>query len=191
MRYERVLFRDVLCLCLVWAIFGAVFVVSWNDYKQERQAIAKEVKVMKTKEPIYNEDRLTDYVYKHSYRISKETAREIVREAMKTRCPILLLAIMQVESSYNPAAVSKAGAKGLGQIMPDKSLKQARIVNDYRDLFNVETNIKAMDYIFKRKLVKAKGDYRRAIGYYFGRYNDKYVNKVIDAYFELQGDHVR
>ena len=96
-----------------------------------------------------------------------------------------------MESSYNPAAVSKAGAKGLGQIMPNKSLKQARIVNDYRDLFNVETNIKAMDYIFKKKLVKAKGDYKRAIGYYFGRYNDKYVGKVLDTYFDLLGDQVR
>ena len=188
MKYERVLFRDVLCLCLAWAVLGAVL---WAEYGQREQVVAKEVKIVKQVTPVYDEDRLTDYVYKHSYRISKETAREIVQEAMKTRCPILLLAIMQVESSYNPAAVSKAGAKGLGQIMPDKSLKQARIVNDYRDLFNVETNVKAMDYVFKRKLAKANGNYKRAIGYYFGKYSDKYVNKVLDTYFELLGDQVR
>ena len=188
MRYERVLFRDVLCLCLAWAILGAIL---WAECGQREQVSAKEVKIVRQVKPIYDEDRLTGYVYKHSYRISKGTAREIVQEAMKTRCPILLLAIMQVESSFNPAAVSKAGARGLGQVMPVKALKQAHIVNDYRDLFNVETNIKAMDYIFKKKLAKAKGDYKRAIGYYFGRYNDKYVNKVLDAYFELLGGQVR
>jgi len=188
MRYERVLFRDVLCLCLAWAVLGAVL---WTEYGQKEQVVAKEVKIVKQIKPVYDEDRLTGYVYKHSYRISKETAREIVQNAMKTRCPILLLAIMQVESSFNPAAVSRAGARGLGQVMPVKALKQAHIVNDYRDLFNVETNIKAMDYIFKRKLAKANGNYKRAIGYYFGRYNDKYVNKVLDAYFELLGDQVR
>ena len=91
MRYERVLFRDVLCLCLAWAILGAVL---WAEYGQREQAVAKEVKIVKQVMPVYDEDRLTNYVYKHSYRISKETAREIVQEAMKTRCPILLLAIM-------------------------------------------------------------------------------------------------
>jgi len=188
MRYERVLFRDVLCLCLAWAILGAVL---WAEYGQREQVSAKEVKIVKQVKPVYDEDRLTEYVYKHSYRISRDTAREIVQESMKTRCPILLLAIMQVESSFNPVAVSKAGARGLGQVMPVKVLKQAHIVNDYRDLFNVETNIKAMNYIFKKKLAKAHGDYKRAIGYYFGRYNDKYVGKVLDAYFDLLGDQVR
>ena len=184
MRYERVRWKDVVLLCFLWAFLGGlVYAELGCDSTQ-----AKEVRVVKEVKSVYDTDRLTRYVYRNSYRISKETAREIVTEAMKTKCPLLMLSIMKVESNYNPAAVSRAGARGLGQVMPVKELKKARIVNDYRDLFNVKANVKAMEYVFNRKLKAAHGNYLHAIERYFGAHNSKYLAQVSETYMELMGE---
>jgi len=57
----------------------------------------------------------------------------------------LVASVINIESSYNPRAVSSAGAIGLMQLLPstahDVADRMNIMIND-EDLFNVETNIK-------------------------------------------------
>jgi soluble lytic murein transglycosylase-like protein len=75
--------------------------------------------------------------------------------------PAIIKAIIMVESSYNPWAVSKRGAKGLMQLMPTtaKSL-------GVQDSFNPEQNINAGVRYFKHLLKRFNHDTTLALAAY-------------------------
>jgi tetratricopeptide (TPR) repeat protein len=73
----------------------------------------------------------------------------------------LIKAIIMAESSYNPKAISKKGAKGLMQLMP----KTAKLLG-VTDSFNPEQNINAGVRHFKGLLNEFKGDVKLALAAY-------------------------
>jgi len=75
--------------------------------------------------------------------------------------PALIKAIIMAESSYNPKAISRRGAKGLMQLMP----KTAEVLG-VEDSFNPEQNINAGVRHFKSLLDRYKGDVRLALAAY-------------------------
>jgi hypothetical protein len=75
--------------------------------------------------------------------------------------PAIVKAIIMAESSYNPKAVSKKGAKGLMQLMP----KTAREMG-VEDIFNPEHNINGGVRYYKKLLKKFKGDTKLALAAY-------------------------
>ncbi|UCF85140.1 MAG: lytic transglycosylase domain-containing protein [Desulfobacteraceae bacterium] len=75
--------------------------------------------------------------------------------------PALVRAIIMAESSYNPKAVSKKGAKGLMQLMP----RTAEYLG-VEDSFNPEHNIDAGVRYFKQLLDQFKGDVKLALAAY-------------------------
>ncbi len=75
--------------------------------------------------------------------------------------PALVRAIIMAESSYNPRAVSKRGAKGLMQLMP----KTAEYLG-VEDSFNPEHNIDGGVRYFKELLGQFKGDVKLALAAY-------------------------
>jgi soluble lytic murein transglycosylase-like protein len=96
--------------------------------------------------------------------------------------PELVLAVIEVESNFDPYAVSVAGALGLMQVMPFWINEIGRPDDN---LIRVETNLRYGCTILKFYLDKEKGDLRRALGRYNGSLGKrKYPNKVIEKLTE-------
>jgi len=75
--------------------------------------------------------------------------------------PAMVMAIIMAESSYNPKAISKKGAKGLMQLMPTT----ARSLG-VKDIFNPEHNINAGVRYFKKLLNQFDGNVELALAAY-------------------------
>ncbi len=92
--------------------------------------------------------------------------------------PELVLAVIDVESSFDRYAVSVAGALGLMQVMP---FWMDEIGRPGDNLLHINTNLRYGCTILKYYLDKENGDLRRALGRYNGSLGKrKYPNKVID-----------
>lgn len=128
-----------------------------------------------------------NWVMKYSTRISDTTAKYIVEEVFKYPHPILILSLVEVESEFTPTAISKAGALGLGQIMYTVHKKDLATLGIYkkRDLFDVDKNIKATSFILQMMLRKGDGDIVKALHFYLGGKDGKYVNRIFSNYVHL------
>ena len=99
------------------------------------------------------------------------------REASRARLPPeMVLAVIDVESTFNPYAVSSAGAQGLMQVMPfwRKELGHRRLV-DIGD--NLLMGCTILRYYYDME----KGDWNRALARYNGSLGrPDYPQKVLD-----------
>jgi soluble lytic murein transglycosylase-like protein len=93
--------------------------------------------------------------------------------------PELVLAVIQVESNFNPYAISRAGAIGLMQVMPFW-LKEIGKPGD--NLFSPYTNLRYGCTILKHYLDKEKGNRTRALMRYNGTREWRYPSKVYKAF---------
>ena len=90
-----------------------------------------------------------------------------------------MLAVIDVESNFNPYAISRAGAMGLMQVMPFW-LKEIGRPND--NLFRIRTNLRMGCTILKHYLDKEKGNLTRALMRYNGSLGSyRYTKKVFNA----------
>jgi soluble lytic murein transglycosylase-like protein len=87
------------------------------------------------------------------------------KHAMLRERPQLVLAVIDVESAFDPFAVSYAGAIGLMQVMP---FWPNQLGLQTRDLLDVELNIRMGTSILAYYMEREKGDYRRALARYNG-----------------------
>jgi len=111
--------------------------------------------------------------------------------------PALIKAIIKAESSYNPKAVSKKGARGLMQLMP----RTARAMG-VKNSFNPKHNIQGGTKYFKHLLNEFEGNIRMALAAYnagiervrhYGRVppykaTRSYINKVMAYYREYRSE---
>ncbi len=95
-------------------------------------------------------------------RVSSRPYDHIIREkALKYGIdPKLVRAIIMVESGFNPRAVSRKGAKGLMQLMPETARRYG-----VRNIFDPEENIEA-GVRHLRELIDRFGDVRLAVAAY-------------------------
>jgi soluble lytic murein transglycosylase len=63
--------------------------------------------------------------------------------------PALLLAVMRAESSFNPTAISKAGAVGLMQLIPETAIRHG-VQNLYDTNDNITGGAKHLRYLLDR-----------------------------------------
>ena len=94
--------------------------------------------------------------------------------------PNLVKAVVKVESSNNPNAVSKAGGIGLGQLLP--STAKAMGVNPYNPEDNIKGTVKYLDYLNK----KFNGDTKKVLASYNAGPNAVQKHNGIPPYKETQ-----
>jgi len=98
-------------------------------------------------------------------RILRAVHCESTKHPMLRDRPQLVLAVIDVESAFDPFAVSSAGAVGLMQVMP---FWPRELGLSIRDLLDVELNVRMGTSILAYYLTREGGDYRRALARYNG-----------------------
>ncbi|MFQ5757599.1 MAG: lytic transglycosylase domain-containing protein [Acidiferrobacterales bacterium] len=95
-----------------------------------------------------------------------ELLKTVHREATRAKLtPELVLAVIEVESDFDPFAISIAGARGLMQVMPFW-LKEIGRTED--NLFHVSTNLRFGCTILRYYVDKENGNRVRALARYNG-----------------------
>ena len=109
-----------------------------------------------------------------------ELLRLVHREAIRAGLPPeMVLAVIDVESNFDRFAISKAGARGLMQVMPFW-LKE--IGRPHANLFQVQTNLRIGCTILKYYLDQSHGSLREALARYNGSIGQRwYSDRVLDA----------
>ncbi|MGS2717029.1 lytic transglycosylase domain-containing protein [Eionea flava] len=96
--------------------------------------------------------------------------------------PELVLAVIQIESAFNPYAVSVVGAQGMMQVMPFWKKEIGRTDDNLIDL---ETNLRYGCTILKHYIDREKGHIANALARYNGSYGTyKYSRKVMNAWID-------
>ena len=129
------------------------------------------------------------------YRVSKEALERFIHHAysagqMTKVDPLLILAVMAVESSFNPIAESVMGAKGLMQIIPEfHQDKFAGPPGSELNALDPETNILAGARVLREYATKSGEDLVAALRLYGGTGPDpanSYPSKVLSERDRLQ-----
>lgn len=103
--------------------------------------------------------------------------------------PNLILAVMQVESGFNPLAISTAGAYGLMQVHYGVWKDELKI--DKSMIFNIAYNIELGLKILKQYVDLSEGNLKRALFLYNNGYkynNGSYVAKVSNSIYNWESD---
>ncbi len=110
--------------------------------------------------------------------------------------PLLIMAMIKVESDFMPHAISSAGAVGLMQLLPS-TFKEMNMPDIYTPRDNIEAGVKYFKYLY----TMFKGDYIKAIAAYNAgekaviKYNgippypetQWYVAKVLKTFWKMKG----
>jgi len=102
--------------------------------------------------------------------------------------PVLILAVMAIESRYNPVAESTMGAKGLMQVIPRFHLEKLLDHGGEEALLNPEVNIHVGAQIL-REYTRRLGDLELALQMYGGAFDDptaQYAAKVFGERARLE-----
>lgn len=135
--------------------------------------------------PLEREQRaVTEFIAKR-YRVSDAAVAGFVSAAYRSGSqhsvdPLLILAVMAVESRYNPVAESSMGAKGLMQVIPKFHLEKLLDHGGEHTLLEPDVNI-AVGAQILREYMRRLGDTEAALQMYAGALDEptsQYANKV-------------
>jgi soluble lytic murein transglycosylase-like protein len=127
------------------------------------------------------------------YRVSQDVAYDLVSLAHRAGehhqvDPLLIIAVIAIESRFNPIAESVKGAKGLMQIIPKYHSDKLEAFGGERAVFDPATNIRVGAQIL-REYIRATGNLGIALQMYAGALadsEDQYTNKVLNEKQRLQ-----
>lgn len=137
-------------------------------------------------------EALAEFLAKR-YKVSQDVTLEFVQiahaEAARVNLdPLLIMAVIAVESRYNPIAESGVGAKGLMQIIPKFHGDKLAEFGGEKAVFDPESNIRVGTRILREYLSRT-GNLGIALQMYagaLGDQNDTYTNKVLGEKQRLQ-----
>lgn len=127
------------------------------------------------------------------YRVSQDVAFDLVTVAHRAGHqlkldPLLIIAVIAIESRFNPIAESSAGAKGLMQIIPKYHGDKLEEFGGEQAVFEPEANIHVGARILKEYL-RRTGNLGIALQMYAGALGDnedQYTRKVLNERHRLQ-----
>ena len=107
------------------------------------------------------------------YRLAIDQTQELVEQAYKIAReakldPWLVLAVISVESSFNPQAQSSKGAQGLMQVLTRVHADKFAPFGGVSAAFDPLANMRVGTQILKEYLVRAEGSVEHALKYYVG-----------------------
>lgn len=200
----RKLMTLMVCLASVSALalllherYGAPWLQSaYAAVQIEAQAVSARVLAPK-EEPAVHPDTpryvaLAEFLAKR-YKVSQDVTLEFVKIAHAEGKqlgldPLLVMAVIAVESRYNPIAESVVGAKGLMQIIPKYHGDKLAEFGGEKAVFDPESNIRVGTRILKEYLSRT-GNLGIALQMYAGALDDDsdaYTNKVLSEKQRLQ-----
>jgi soluble lytic murein transglycosylase-like protein len=186
----------ILCVLVVRVLSGSTTIANAAIYSY----VDSDNVVHFTNVPTNNRYKLLfrDYnSYNHAQIPPSKLQEKVYRIAQKYNVdPVLIMAMIKVESDFMPYAVSPAGAIGLMQLLPST----ARHLNVW-DLYAPNENIEAGVRYFKYLYTLFKGDYIKAIAAYNAgeqaviKYNgippypetQWYVTRVLKVFWKMKG----
>jgi hypothetical protein len=135
---------------------------------------------------------LSEFVARR-YRVSQDAAFDLVTVAHRAGDqlqldPLLIIAVIAVESRFNPIAESRAGAKGLMQIIPKYHGDKLEEFGGEQAVFEPSANIHVGARILKEYL-RRTGNLGIALQMYAGALDDdedQYTRKVLNERYRLQ-----
>jgi soluble lytic murein transglycosylase-like protein len=135
---------------------------------------------------------LSEFVARR-YRVSQGVAFDLVSHAHQVGAqlqldPLLIIAVIAIESRFNPIAESNAGAKGLMQIIPKYHEDKLGEFGGEHAVFDPETNIEVGSLIL-REYIRRTGNLNIALQMYagaLGDHEDRYTRKVLGERQRLQ-----
>ena len=128
------------------------------------------------------------------YRVAPEPLSALVAEAYETGArtkidPTLILAIMAIESSFNPFAQSSVGAQGLMQVMTRVHTDKYENFGGHFAAFDPVTNLRVGVKVLQECIARA-GSVEGGLRYYVGAANlpddGGYTAKVLAEHFRLR-----
>lgn len=134
-------------------------------------------------EPTVEKDAALQWVLDQTKdRLPEHTARQIVdhaywhSEQLKLD-PMLVLAMMKVESGFNTRAKSSEGAQGLLQVLPRYHRDKLRGRSAYEPTVGIEVGAIVLNDCMER----SRGSMLKAMNCYSGGGGMKYLNKVLNV----------
>jgi len=127
------------------------------------------------------------------YRVSQQVAYDLVRVAHRAGNqfqldPLLIIAVIAIESRFNPIAESVAGAKGLMQIIPKYHTEKLQEFGGEDAVYDPAANIQVGARILK-EYMRMTGNLGSALQMYNGALSDPedhYSNRVLNEKNRLQ-----
>jgi soluble lytic murein transglycosylase-like protein len=135
---------------------------------------------------IQNQRAVADF-FEKKYKLDRAKIEEYVSNTILIAKevnidPVLLLAVISVESNFNPNTKSHAGAEGLMQVMTSVHKDKYDLYGGTTEAVKPEVNIRVGAYILKY-LIATAGSLRNGLKYYVGAANADndggYADKVI------------
>lgn len=111
--------------------------------------------------------------------LAVDIAEKIIEVSQKENVsPQLLVGLIEVESRFNPSAISSKKARGLMQVMPEWAPKFN--LKHETDLHDVDTGIESGVKVLKIHIDEVKGNITKGLYYYSGK-SKTYASKVYES----------
>lgn len=150
--------------------------------QNEMDSLSTRLKGIKNADDLLKRDIFL-YIDKKFQLIPKTVAMKIadqviLRSKEEDVSPELIVGMMEVESGFNPLAISKKNARGLMQVMPEwaKKFKLKKV----SDLHDIDTNIQCGIKVLKIHIQENNGSINKGLYYYVGK-SKTYSSKVYEA----------